>query len=142
MYYDKATSNTKLDSYYNKTYIDHLINLYYTKLRTDQFINNLHTDINKIKTVVSPYEAGVNDYSCSNIPSSTIPLCVRNSNRSEHIENFYDNSIVFYKQIVFTPGCTFSGQNAPCTALQVDSIGSQLNDAINTKQDIITTKSW
>lgn len=40
---------------------------------------------------------------------------------------FYANTIAFYKQIVFTPDCAFSGANAPYTVEQVNSIISQRN---------------
>jgi len=103
----------------------------------------LNEDVALLLTVVSPYESGVpggNQYSFLNIPTSTLPLCVRSSDKTEQIVNFYDNSTVFYKPIVFTPECTFSGAGAPYTITQVDGIVSQLNADLNTRFALYYTK--
>lgn len=59
----KIRIDDKFSLYYDQTTLDTRFNLYYTKTQTDEFITNLNTYSNKIKTVVSPYEAGVNGYS-------------------------------------------------------------------------------
>ena len=60
-------------------------------------------------------------------------MCIRSSDTLNQIANFYDNQIVFYKQIVFNPDCTFSGANAPYTITQIDSM---LSTNFFTKTDI------
>ena len=65
---------------------------------------------------------GINAYSFFNIPTSTIPLCIRSSDTLNQIVIFYDDQVVFYKQIIFNPDCTFSGANAPYTITQIDSM--------------------
>ena len=77
-----------------------------------------------------------------NIPTATIPLSIRNSDKTQQVATFYDNSIVFYKQIVFTSDCTFSGANAPYTITQVDGIVSQLNTDIDTRFNLYYNKTY
>ena len=113
-----------------------MISGYYTKTQVDSYVNALNDDVALLFTVVSPYEPEGNQYSFLNVPTSTIPLCVRNSDKTEQIVNFYDSNIVFYKPVVFSPDCTFSGANAPYTITQVDAIVSQLN----TRFDLYYTK--
>ena len=92
------------------------------KSEVDRFLNAYNSDITQLLSVVSPYEVGVNSSSFLNIPTSTLPLSVRSSDKTEQIANLYDNSIVVYKQIVFTPDFTPSGQNRPYTASEIDNL--------------------
>ena len=117
--FNKIEINNLFDGYYTKSWIDTSI---YLKTQTNALIDPLSNNITKILNVVSPYEVGINSYSFLHIPTSIIPLCIRNSNKTEQIANFYDNQIVFYKQIVFNPDCTFSGANAPYNITQIDSM--------------------
>lgn len=111
----------------------------YTKQEADSYINALNDDVAKRLPVVSPYEPSVNHYSFMNRPKITIPLSIRSSDKTEHLTQIHDHSILFYKQIAFTPDCTFSGANAPYTALHVDSFVSQVNAAIDTQESIISS---
>ena len=56
-------------------------------------MNTLTSDIAQSLSVVPPYEVGVNDSSIFNIPTSTIPLCIRSSDTTEQIATCYDNPI-------------------------------------------------
>lgn len=80
----------------------------YTKQQTESYINALNDDVAKQITVVSPFEPGGDAYSFLNIPTRTVPVCIRSSDKTEQIANVYGNSMVFYKHIVFTPRCSFS----------------------------------
>ena len=72
----------------NITDVDDKFLLYYTKLQVDDFVTALNDDITNLYSVVSPYEVGVNAYSFLNIPTDTVPLCIRSSDKTEQIANF------------------------------------------------------
>ena len=62
--------------------------LYYTKLQVDDYVTALNDDIAKLLTSVSPYEPNINEYSCLNVPTSTIPLSIRNSDKTQQVATF------------------------------------------------------
>ena len=83
----------------NITDADNKFLLYYTKIQVDDFVTALNDDITHLYSVVSPYEVGVDAYSFLNIPTATIPLSIRNSDKTEQIAFFMTIQLYFIHKL-------------------------------------------